>query len=440
MRCKSFVSPLILLITGITLLTGCGRGGTSSGRVEELAVTVSVESEWPWWRGPQGNGVAIGNAPTQWSANDSVRWKVDIPGRGHGSPVVCGNAVYLATADDDKQTQSVLAVDRTNGSILWQTQVHEGNFPATRELHPKGTNANGTIACDGKQIFTAFLNDREIIATALLPDGSIAWQESLGNFNSKFGYAASPLIYKSAVIFAADNRGGGHLSALDRKTGETIWRVRRPAIATYSSPIIAHVGGVDQLLLSGCEKVESFDPETGEKNWSCRGTAEATCGTIVWDDNHIFASGGYPQNETICIDAKGKRVWSNRRKAYEPSMLLYDGALYCATDTGIVYCWDAASGKEHWSKRLAGSSFSASLVVAGGLIYAANASGTTIVFRADTTGYNEIAKNKLGNDAFASPAICDGLVYLRVGEKRNGRQEVLYCIEGASGVSSFNDK
>jgi outer membrane protein assembly factor BamB len=430
---------IYLIIIGMALLNGCGghaaveevAAGSSGLSVEDLAVAVSP-TEWPWWRGPQGNGVAQGSAPTHWSGDQNVRWKTDIPGRGHSSPVVCGNAVYLATADDQAETQSILAIDRTNGDILWETIVHEGNFPTARVLHQKSTNANGTVACDGERVFAGFLNSQSIIATALDLDGAIVWQETLGNFNSKFGYAPSPLIYKSAVIFAADNRGGGHLSALNRKTGKTIWRKARPAIATYSSPIIARVGGRDQLLLSGCEQVVSFDPLTGSQNWSCPGTAEATCGTIVWNDSHVFASGGYPQNETICIDANGNKVWSNRRRAYEPSMLLYDGALYCLNDDGIAFCWDAATGKEHWVERLdGGKSFSTSPVIAGGLIYAVNAGGTTIVFHASTSGYREVARNQLGNDTFASPAICNGTIYLRVGESRNGRQEVLYCIDGA---------
>jgi outer membrane protein assembly factor BamB len=394
--------------------------GSSGVELKDQAVNVALEESWPWWRGPTSDGVAVGSAPTNWSANENVLWKADVPGRGHSSPIVCGNAVYLATADEQKQTQSVLAFDRESGEPKWAKIIHEGSFPSGREMHAKSTHANGSVACDGERIYTAFLNSGKITATALTLAGEIEWQEVLGAFDSKFGFAPSPIIYKSAVIFAADNGGGGHLSALDRNTGKTVWRKERPRVSTYSSPVIANVGGRDQLLISGARKVVSLDPLTGNPNWSCAGTAEATCGTVVWDNDRIYASGGYPENQTVCIDSKGKKQWSVEQKAYEPSMLAHDGALYCVTDGGIAYCWNGKSGEELWKTRLSGR-FSASPVIANGLIYATNDGGVTFVFEASKSSYQEVATNRLGDNAFASPAICSDRIYLRAGG-------ALYCI------------
>lgn len=415
--------PLLAACNGGTSVDEISAGSTGVD-LKEQAIDVALEESWPWWRGPNSNGVAVGAAPTKWSANENVVWKATVPGRGHSSPIVCGDAVYLATADEQQQTQSILAFDRESGEPKWAKVIHKGSFTSKQKMHPKSTHANGSVACDGERIYSAFLNDEKITATALTLSGEIEWQEVLGAFDSKFGYAPSPIIYKSAVIFAADNSGGGHLSALDRTTGKTVWRKARPRVSTYSSPVIANVGGRDQLLISGDKKVVSFDPLTGNQIWSCDGTAEATCGTVVWDGDRIYASGGYPDNQTICIDAKGKKLWSASQKAYEPSMLAHDGALYCVTDGGIAYCWNGKSGKELWKTRLSGS-FSASPVIADGLIYATNDGGVTFVFEASKSDYQEVATNRLGNDAFASPAICGGRIYLRVGESGGG---ALYCI------------
>lgn len=431
------VGLLLFCFLATLVLSGCGKGtpvddvtgGSTGVSIEEAEIQVDLEQDWPWWRGPDGNGLARGTAPTTWSSEENVLWKAEVSGRGHSSPVVCGNLVLLATADDSTQKQSVLAFDRETGDSVWSTVVHAGKFPSQRELHRKGSNANGTVACDGKQIYTAFLNDRKIVATALGVDGKIVWQEELGEFDSKFGYAPSPILYKSAVIFAADNQGGGYISALDRDSGKLIWRKGRPAVSTYSSPVVANLGGRDQLLISGGRMVASYSPETGEENWTCAGTAEATCGTVVWDGDLLFASGGYPERQTVCINAEGKKIWSESQKAYEPSMLAYRGALYCITDDGVAYCWDAKSGKEHWKARLAGGGFSSSPVIADGKIYAPNLQGTTFVFSAATDQYKEVAKNRLGDDTYASPAICGGRIYLRIGEgNAASRREYLVCI------------
>lgn len=422
----------LLLLLLLPTLAACNSGtsvdeisaGSGGVDLKEQPIDVALDESWPWWRGPSSNGVALGEAPTEWTAEKNVIWQTDVPGRGHSSPVVCGGAIYLATADEQKQIQSVLAFDRESGEATWSTVVHTGKFPSGRTMHQKSTHANGTVACDGERIYIAFLNDKKIKATALDLTGDIVWQEELGAFDSKFGYAPSPLLYKSAVIFAADNRGGGYLSAMDRMTGKVIWRKPRPKVSTYSSPVIANVGGRDQLLISGDKQVVSIDPATGNQNWSCRGTAEATCGTIVWDDDRIYASGGYPDRETICVDPDGKEVWSAPQQAYEPSMLAYDGALYCVTDGGVAYCWNGKTGKELWKNRLGGN-FSASPVIANGHIYAINDDGMTYVFLASKSAYEEVATNRLGTSAFASPAVCGERIYLRVGQSGG---EALYCI------------
>ncbi len=398
---------------------------------KEIAPSSFSEDDWPWWRGPTRDGHALGPVPTEWSGEINILWKVAVPGRGHASPTVVGNRIYLTTADEGQQTQSVLALDRETGEQQWQSTLHTGNFPVGSQMHPKCTHANGTVACDGERLFVAFLNDNTIRATALDLNGDKLWQTSVGEFDSVFGYAPSPCVYQSLVIISGDHTGGGWLAGLHRETGDIVWKQPRPAAKTFSSAVVAEVGGQARLLISGGEYVASYDPLTGTEQWQCPGTTEATCGTCVWGENTIFASGGYPDKQTIAVSANGSEVWSNRVKCYEQSMLVHDGYLYGVDDGGIIYCWEASSGLEKWKGRLGGP-ISASLVLADGHLYATNERGATFIVEADPTKFQKVAENQLGDEAFATPTVCGGRIYHRVATIDNGRQEWMYCIENPS--------
>jgi outer membrane protein assembly factor BamB len=223
----------------------------------------------------------------------------------------------------------------------------------------------------------------------------------------------------------------GYLAAFDRAGGEPVWKTERPKFQSYSSPVVAPVGGREQLLISGCDMVAAYDPATGRGLWSVPGPSQATCGTIVWDGESVFASGGYPESQTIGVKAggeSGESVWSNRQKCYEQSMLAHDGHLYALTDQGIAYCWRAADGKEMWRERLGGP-VSVSPVLVGENIITANEKGEFFVFKADPAAFRSVATNRLGDESFASPAVCGNRLYLRVADTKAGvRRESLYCI------------
>ncbi len=431
----------LLAMGWLSLSLGCSAGTpVEEISLETSGVTVTEPSQadlsslWPGWRGPDHNGIAPEqDLPREWSDQQNIQWRAAIPGRGHSSPVVLEDMVVLATALDDVEEQRVLAYRREDGGLQWNALVHSGNFPDRSVIHTKGTNANGTVASDGKQIYAVFFNQDRIVATALDLDGKIVWQQEVGPFSSKFGYAPSPVVYKSLVLIAADNWGGGYLAALDGTSGQIAWRVQRPAVSSYSSPTVAKVGGRDQLLISGCDMLASYDPTTGESLWQTECIAEGTCGTVVTDGNRIYASGGYPQRETVCLAANGKRLWSNRTKIYEPSMLALDGYLYAVTDDGKAYCWNGATGEECWYERLSGS-FSASPILCDGMIYVPNLSGNTFVFQTRPDGYYEVAVNHLGDDCYASPAVATGKLYLRIGVgSGEERREQLVCLAQRQG-------
>ncbi|MCG6156084.1 outer membrane protein assembly factor BamB family protein [Rubinisphaera margarita] len=432
-HCRLSLSACLLI-----LLAGCGKRTpvetvspeTSGVEFAERSLA-HLDGEWPGWRGLDHNGVAVNcSVPTSWGEDQAIRWRVPVPGRGHSSPTVVEDRIYLATATDQPDQQSILAYDRESGEQLWKTIISEGGFPPAGQMHSKSTHANGTVACDGERVFGAFLHHDKVLAYGLdAATGDLDWTQELGAFNSKFGYAPSPVLYHSLVIFAADNQGGGYLAALDHETGGIAWRIERAAVSSYSSPTVASVGGRDQLLIPGTGYVTSYDPRSGEQLWQTLGTAEATCGTVVTSADAIFASGGFPQKQTVAFSPAGQLLWSSRTSLYEPSLIALDGYLYGVTDNGIACCWNQTDGQELWKERLQGG-FSASPVACGDHILVSNLQGDTYVFKADPSSYQEVAVNKLGTDCYASPAIVGNQLFLRVGiGSGNARREELICIE-----------
>jgi outer membrane protein assembly factor BamB len=412
-----------------------------------LAITVAQSAtaqvpraqagDWPWWRGPNFNGIAEPgqHPPTEWSETKNVEWRTAVPGRGHSSPTVIGKRILLATADDSKQIQSVVCFDRKTGEQIWIQEVNQGGFP--ERINAKNTHATSTIACDGTRLFASFLHHDAVHVVALDMGGKPVWQKVAGKFTPneyRNGYAASPLLYGDVVIVAGDFDGGdAFLVAFDRATGEQIWKTPRPARINYASPVVARVAGCDQLLISGCDIVAAYDPNDGAQRWKAAATTMATAGTMVWAGDLVYASGGFPDSETACIraDGSGKIVWRNKQKCYDPSMLVYDGHVYAINDAGIAFCWDASSGKERWHHRLTGP-LSASPVLANGNIYAANELGTMWVFRATPERFDLLAENQLGTESFATATICGGRIFLRVAAVTSSeRRETLYCIGGS---------
>jgi len=386
-------------------------------------------ADWPWWRGPQRNGVANPgqNPPTEWSATRNVAWKSPVPGRGHSSPTVVGQHVYLATADEQQDTQSVLCYNRATGKLLWQTVVHRGGL---MRKHEKSSGASGTVACDGERLFISFANSDAVFVTALSLAGEQLWQTKLADYVIHQGYGASPAVYQSLVIAAADSHAGGVLAGLDRKSGTIVWKHERPKQPNYTSPIILHAARRDQLLLIGCDLVSSFDPTSGETIWEVAGATTECVTSTVTDGERIFSSGGYPKNHLAAIraDGSGKIDWETKDRVYVPSLLEKEGYLYGVLDAGVAVCWKCDTGKPQWKERLGGD-FSSSPVLVGDMIYATNETGDTYVYRADPEKFEEIAVNKLGDQVMGSATICGGRIYLRVGEQIDGQQqEMLYCL------------
>ncbi len=394
--------------------------------------TQLAPSDWPWWRGPQRDGHASNShLPTRFSESENVLWKSPVQGRGHCSPIVVAGKVFLTTADEQSQSHLALAYDLERGTQLWEQTLSSGGFPANN--HPKNTEASSTLASDGERLFATCFHHQQIELIALDLSGKVLWRKESGPFNPKmfeYGYAPSPLLYGQSVIVSAEYDGESSIAAFDRVSGDEIWRTVRPSSISFSSPVVAHVAGRDQLLISGQVKICSYDPANGKLLWDVDGTTNATCGTVIWDQDAVYASGGFPKAETLAVraDGSGQVVWRNNQRCYEQSLITVDGCVYALTDKGVLYCWRASDGLELYRERLEGP-VSASAVYAGGYLYWANEGGTMYVIKPNAQQFDLIQTNRLGNSAFASPAVSGDRLLVRVADGvGDQRQEMLYCI------------
>lgn len=424
------MQKLLLPLFALALLSVAvpATGADRSGEPTAEALGLST-ADWPWWRGPERNGAAFSDQtpPLAWSEDQNVVWKVEIPGRGHSSPVVVGNQVFITTADEQERAL-VLCFDRRTGESLWTAVVHQGDFP--EKSNKRSSNASPTPACDGERVFVNFLHDGAAYTSALDRSGTLLWQTKITDYVVHQGYGSSPAIYGPLVIVSADNKGGGAIAGLNRESGQIVWKVQRPELPNYSSPVIHTVAGRAQLLFTGCDVVAGFDPLTGEKLWEAPGATTECVTTTVTDGELVFTSGGYPKNHIAAMrgDGSGEVVWENTVRIYVPSMLISDGYLYTVADSGIAMCWNAGTGEEMWKHRLGGT-FNASPVLVGETIFVTNEEGTTFIFKADPGKYVPVAENELGDDIYATPTICGSRIYMRVTEDRDGkRQEMLYCL------------
>ncbi len=432
---RSLLRPNLLPILPLALLLVPARPAAAADLVPTnvAARETSIEigpDDWPWWRGPGRNGVAANGQtpPVRWSGTSNVSWKVAIPGHGHGSPSVLGPHVFIATADRTAETQTLFCFERRTGKTVWETIVHRG--PLEKRGNTKSSQASCTPACDGQKVYVNFLHKGHVVTSALDLSGRIVWQTTVTRYQTHQGFSSSPCLFGSLVLVSADNRAGGAVVAISRATGKVAWRQSRPKKANYTSPIVLRVAGKDQALMVGTNLVSSYDPRTGKKLWEIDGATTECVTSVVTDGTRIFTSGGYPRNhvQAVFADGSGKTAWQNTQRVYVPSMVAHNRTLFAMLDAGIATAWDTATGKTLWKKRIGGT-FTSSLVLAGGNLYATDESGQTTVFAASRDRFDVKATNRLGQQTYSSMAICGSRVYHRVATSDGGgRKEWLYCL------------
>lgn len=439
---------LILNAVFLVLLAGCGKPphpprGSAQSKVENVAeikadpALAAVDAvpydllpeDWPCWRGPSQQGHAqAGSLPTKFSETENVLWQVKVPGRGHASPIVTHGMVFLATADEAKQLQSVIAYDLKTGEEKWNKTVLEGNFEEKRNIHHKSTHASSTMVTDGKQVYATFLNDHAIHVVAFDLEGNLKWKEVAAPYISRFGFAASLILHHNLVILPIEHEGGGCMVALDRMTGKIVWRKNRGSYNSYQTPRLMEVNNQQVGLLSGNRQLTAFNPLNGEVLYSLDGITETHIGTIINEGNLIAVSGGYPGQETIGMEISAttaKEIWRNNEKIYIPSMLVHEGNIYAITDDGVGYSWNLKTGNKNWKSRVTGS-FTASPVDCNGIMYFPSEQGDVKVIKLSPEKYELLESCMLGDEIHASPAVVENTLLFRVSRKeKNGPQEYL---------------
>jgi len=392
-------------------------------------LTPAQAENWPGWRGPRLDGTSLEHqVPIHWSATSNVVWKTALPGLGHASPIVWGDRVFTVAALPTEE-RLLLCLDRPTGKILWQKTVVRSPLEGK---HPLNSHASSTPVTDGKLIYLAFLDQKEMTVAAYDFDGDQKWLVRPGPFASKHGFCSSPILYQDKVIVNGDHDGDSYLVALSRDDGKTLWKTpRQNHTRSYCVPIIRELAGRTQIVLSGDKCVASYDPKNGQLHWMIDGPTEQYVASLVYSERAdlLFMTGGFPDHHLLAIKPDGlgnvthsKIVWrTNKGVAYVPSPIVEGDYLLIVSDSGVAHCFEAATGKLAWQERL--GEHHASLVSAQGLVYFLNDEGVMNVVRPGTE-FARVARNELGEKTFASPAISGGQIFLR-GDKS------LYCI-GAS--------
>lgn len=411
------------------LLPSLSLALVAAGLMSPQTVLAAAAGDWPGWRGPTADGHAAAGqkVPVTWSETQNVVWKASVRGKGHGSPTVVGNRIYLATADHGTQEQLVICYDRATGKQVWETVVHRGKLET--KGHRNSSQASSSVAWDGQRLYINFINDQAMHTTALDASGKILWQRRVDDFVMHQGFGSSPVPHGSLVLVTADHRGGGIVAGLDARTGNVVWQQERPKIANYASPAVIKAAGKSQVVVAGCNLVSSYDPATGKKLWEIEGSTEETVVTAVSDGSRIFVGGGFPKNHTVAVEAdgSGRIAWQNGNRQYVPSMLVRDGHLYAVLDAGQAVCMKSDTGEELWREKI-DRDFYGSPVMVGNRIYITSMAGVTSVFEATPQGGKLLAQNRLGDESFSTPSICGNRIYLRSAKKGEPRQEFLWCI------------
>lgn len=397
--------------------------------------------QWRSWRGPNGNNHAPANtdAPLSWDikTGHNIAWSTAIPGRGHSTPIFVGQWIFLTTSEVEKQSQSVLKLDRESGKLIDQWTIHQGTLPT--RIHPNNSHASPSPVSDGTHLYVCFHTEDAIWATALTFDGQILWKKRVSSYKPaafQFGYGASPLIEEDLLIIAAEYDGEeSGLYALSLEKGEPVWKLRRPQNLNFATPIVASIAGQRQLLLAGADQLISYDPIKGTVRWRADIGTEAICGTVAWDDRRILFSGGNPIAGTWCVSGDGKAspLWDNNVMCYEQSLLTIKNYAFAIADNGVAYCWRTLDGITMWRQRLFGGGVSASPLLIGNRIYIASQAGTIFVIAASPDRFDLLAENPSGQSIFASPVALGDRIYFRTAVGTGSeRQEFLVAAGGIS--------
>jgi len=410
---------------------------------------LAADPHWSQWRGPDGQGVSHqAGVPLEWGEGTNIAWKTAVPGRGHSSPIVWGDRLFLTTAvegdvvpgakpvkhfesgqefthpdgvgADHKQTLKVLALDASTGQILWERVAWEGTPYDTR--HKRGSYASPTPVTDGERVY-AYFGAEGVYAYDF--NGNLAWKWWPGGIATfGVGVGTSPVFYKDVVILQCDEDEGkaSFIVALNKVTGKEVWRASRKVQLSWATPVLVRAGGRDELVTAGTEHVIAYDPATGAELWRVKGLESNAVPSPVVVGDIVVVSAGYPNKIAMAVRAGGsgdvtdsRVLWRyTKGTAYVPSPVAVDGLVYLMTDKGLLTCLDASTGevKYEGGRPPGASSYMASPVVVGGRILLMSMDGDTHVIKAGPA-HEVLRTNSLGEPIAASAAVAPGRIYIR---------------------------
>ncbi len=426
-------------------------------RVAHDPAQVDASEQWPQWRGPLDTGVApAANPPTEWSDSTNIRWKAEIPGRGHSTPIVWGQYIFLTTAIpvgpklpprasgrpgahdnlpvDTKSQFVVIALDANSGDIRWKNVVREA--VPVEGGHMTASLASASAVTDGQYVF-AFFGSQGLYCLDF--EGHVLWEKSFGQMHSKHGHGegASPVLAGETLVINWDHEEQSFVVALDRHTGAELWRRTRSEVTSWSTPIVVTLGGEQQLIVAGTDRVRGYSLETGATLWECGGMSANIVATPVYQDGLLYVGSSYEKQYLMAIQLEGATgditgtdhvVWSRTRGTpYVPSLLVTRGGLYFFTHyQNILNRVDPRTGRAAPGAMRLGqlTNIYASPVAAAGHVYITDLEGTTLVLTDDEVP-RSVALNNLNERVNASVAIVGTKLFIR------GEQH-LYCIEADS--------
>jgi len=443
---RSWTRSLLIVIT-LTIAFGVVHGQTSN---------------WPQWRGPAGAGISTETGlPSEWSDTKNVRWKTPIPGRGHSSPIVWGNRIFLTSSiegpvvpgaeavrhihkgqeylhpdsvgADHSYAMKLFCVDAVTGKVVWEKTVYEGKVYDNR--HRKNTYASATPATDGKYVYVS-LEAEGLYCYDF--DGKLVWKTSLGKIaKGGMGPGTSPVLFQNLVILQCDQEygEGSFIAAVDKKTGKEVWRVPRIHRRSWATPLLVTTAKRTELIASGAESTISYDPASGKELWRAPGVVSNPIPSPVARGDLVFITAGSQAKRALAIrlGADGDLtdtaniLWRyDKGTAYVPSPILYGDYLYLLTDAGALTCLEAVTGKVIYQARMpVAAKFTASPVAFEGKLLFVSEDGDSYMMRAGQTP-DVLSVNSLGEPMYASPAISAGKIFLR-GENS------LFCIANGPG-------
>jgi outer membrane protein assembly factor BamB len=422
-----------------------------------LAASAAHAQNWPSFRGPNASGVAHGHpTATAWDATKGtgVLWKTEVPGLAVSSPIVWGDTVFVTTAvssdpsavfrhglygdvepskDVSSHSWRLLAIDKRTGKVRWERVAHEG-VPRTKR-HPKSSQASCTPVTNGK-VVVAWFGSEGLYAYDL--QGKLVWKQDLGRIDAgwffdpdyEWGAASSPVIYRDLVIVQVDKQKDSFVAAFRLKDGKEAWRTAREEIPSWGTPSVYQGPPRDELVTHGTRFIRGYDPATGKELWRLGPNSEITTPTPIVAHGMVYVTNGYGGIQPIYAIKPGGSgdltlageatssahiAWSTKRGGvYTPTPVVYEDLLYLLSNNGVLSAYDARTGERAYQERVAGKggAFSASPVAADGKLYLTGEDGDVFVVK---TGRKPewLATNPMGEVLMATPAISDGVLYVR---------------------------